>query len=48
MILYVRFAKALFRKAVALEGLQQLQPALGALQQALKEQPKDLQVCHGI
>ena len=46
MSLCVRSAKALFRKAQALEGLQQFQPALDALQQALKEQPKDPQVCH--
>ena len=45
-----RFTKALFRKALALEGMQQLRPALEAMLQAQEQEPKDTQasgICQG-
>ena len=48
LLLSGRFTKALFRKALALEGLQQLPQALEELQEARSLQPKDTQVCNAM
>ena len=48
LLLSGRFTKALFQKALALEGLQQLPQALEELQEARSLQPKDTQVCNAM